>query len=137
MVNIPPSYSSRVVLTPVSRTVRMLLKNGYRHVYISRAFAKRHNFIPPDATPGYYGYSGLISIGQWPLTVGSTTTTHAVYLSEETHFDVILGRSFQEKRNVKTDASDLTMVICGDTGEKVDCEVVIIRDGKGEFVTVT
>lgn len=47
--------------------VRMLLKQGYRHVYISRAFAKRNGFIPDDATPGYYGYTGLISIGAFFL----------------------------------------------------------------------
>lgn len=40
--------------------VRMLLKNGYRHVYISRKFALRHGFIPVDAAPGHYGYSGLV-----------------------------------------------------------------------------
>ena len=40
--------------------VRMLLKSGYRHVYISRAFAKRHGFIPKDAQPGLYGYGGLV-----------------------------------------------------------------------------
>lgn len=117
--------------------VRMLLKNGYRHVYISRSFARRNGFIPQDAAPGYYGYTGLISIGEWPITLGSTTTRHAVYLSEETHFDVVLGRSFMERRGVKTDLIDLTSVHCMDTGEKVDCEVVIIRDGKGEYVTVT
>lgn len=137
----------------------MLLKNGYRHVYISRAFAKRNGFIPDDATPGNYGYTGLISIGtfsltflkypkpnaglhthplgEWPVTLGSTTTTHQVYLSEESHFDVVLGRSFMERRSVKTDGMDMTSVICMDTGEKIDCEVVIIRDGKGEYVTVT
>ena len=60
-----------------------------------------------------------------------------MYLSEETHFDVVLGRSFMERRGVKTDLIDLTSVHCMDTGEKVDCEVVIIRDGKGEYVTVT
>lgn len=38
----------------------MLLKSGYRHVYISRAFAKRHGFIPKDAQPGLYGYGGLV-----------------------------------------------------------------------------
>lgn len=42
------------------RPVRMLLKNGYRHVYISRKFALRHGFIPPDAAPGHYGYGGLV-----------------------------------------------------------------------------
>jgi hypothetical protein len=38
----------------------MLLKTGYRHVYISRKFAMRHNLIPQDAAPGHYGYSGLV-----------------------------------------------------------------------------
>jgi hypothetical protein len=115
----------------------MLLKSGYRHVYMSRAFAKKHKFIPDDATPGFYGYTGLISLGEWPITLGKTTTRHQVYLSEESHFDVVLGRSFMERRSVKTDLVDLTSVHCMDTGEKVDCEVVIIRDGKGEYVTVT
>lgn len=40
--------------------VRMLLKAGYRYVYISRKFAMRHGFIPQDAAPGHYGYSGLV-----------------------------------------------------------------------------
>ena len=40
--------------------VRMLLKNGYRHVYMSRKFAVRHGFVPKDASLGYYGYSGLV-----------------------------------------------------------------------------
>lgn len=118
----------------------------------------KHAFIPRDAAPGQYGYGGLVksvarplvyrayvtsrltdkfSIGQWPLTLGGTTTTHTVFLSEETHFDVILGRAFMEKRGVKTDPLDLTSVVCLDTGEKLDCEVVVIRDGKGEIVTVT
>lgn len=38
----------------------MLLKSGYRHVYISRKFAIRHGFIPADAAPGHYGYGGLV-----------------------------------------------------------------------------
>lgn len=40
--------------------VRMLLKAGYRHVYISRKFALRHGFVPKDAAPGHYGYGGLV-----------------------------------------------------------------------------
>lgn len=40
--------------------VRMLLKSGYRHVYISRKFAIQHGFIPADAAPGHYGYGGLV-----------------------------------------------------------------------------
>lgn len=117
--------------------VRMLLKKGYRHVYVSRAFAKRHGFIPRDAMPGLYGFNGLVHIGRWPITVGRTTTQHDVYLSEESHFDVVLGRAFMERRAVTTDLVDMTKVVCGDTGETVDCEVVVIRDGTGDIVTVT
>lgn len=47
-----------LVLTSLS--VRMLLKAGYRHVYISRQFAVKHGFIPADAAPGHYGYGGLV-----------------------------------------------------------------------------
>lgn len=117
--------------------VRMLLKNGYRHVYISRKFALKHGFIPADAAPGHYGYGGLVNIGNWPVTVGRTRTSHTVYLSEESHFDCILGRSFMEKRQVKTDPVDPTDVVCMDTGEKIDCELVILKDGRGQIVTVT
>lgn len=77
------------------------------------------------------------SIGQWPIAVGRKVTTLPVYLSEETHFDVVLGRSFMERRGVKIDPTDLTNVVCTDVDEKLDVEVVIIRDGKGEIVTVT
>jgi hypothetical protein len=121
---------------PVSN-VRMLLKIGYRHVYMSRAFARLHNFIPKDAAPGWYGYSGLVSIGTWPVKLGSKTTTHQVFLSEEAHFDVVLGRSFFDKRGIITDKMDPTSVTCSDVGEKIDCEVIVIRDGRGEVVTVT
>ena len=62
---------------------------------------------------------------------------HTVFLSEEAHFDVVLGRSFWEARQVKVDSLDPTDVVCGDTGEKIDCELVILKDGKGQIVTVT
>ncbi|PPQ91403.1 hypothetical protein CVT25_014291 [Psilocybe cyanescens] len=200
--------------------VRMLLKSGYRHVYISRKFAVKHGFIPPDAAPGSYGYGGLVNIGVWPITLipsssqpnqpaagyqrpdgftsslstrpknvysspslsvsplpshdklalpltnGKTRSirsvsvgrpqkqTHEddsaqaptngpkpvsiqVYLSEEPHFDVVLGRSFFEKRQIKTTSIDPTDVVCLDTGEKIECELVILKDGRGEIVTVT
>ncbi|PSR83066.1 hypothetical protein PHLCEN_2v5870 [Hermanssonia centrifuga] len=119
------------------QNVRMLLKNGYRHVYISRKFALKNGFIPADAAPGHYGYGGLVNLGSWPIKVGRTKTNHTVYLSEEPHFDVVLGRSFWEVRQVKTDPLDPTDVVCGDTGEKIDCELVILKDGKGQIVTVT
>ncbi|KAF7975819.1 hypothetical protein HWV62_8363 [Athelia sp. TMB] len=142
--------------------VRMLLKAGYRHVYISRKFALKHGFIPHDAAPGNYGYSGLVNIGTWPVTLqplgaaalgvvhdkhahaqaqkggpAAKATPVAVYLSEEPHFDVVLGRSFFEKRQIKTDPTDPTEVVCLDTGERVEVEVVVLKDGRGEIVIVT
>ncbi|KAF4615040.1 hypothetical protein D9613_002644 [Agrocybe pediades] len=202
------------------QNVRMLLKAGYRHVYISRKFAAKHGFIPPDAAPGNYGYGGLVNIGSWPITLtpsssqpgmlqvpsnsndhqnpstladqshahhsrraaspapshnllsppltngktrsisgsvhkskskhnntehanpnanghGPKTVTVDVYLSEEPHFDVVLGRSFIEKRQIKLTSIDPTDVVCLDTGEKIECELVILKDGRGEIVTVT
>ena len=84
-------------------------------------------------TPTFY----VISLGKWPITVGRTRTTHNVYLSEETHFDIILGRSFVERRQIKFDPVDPTDVVCQDTGEKIDCEIVILRDGRGQIVLVS
>lgn len=136
----------------ITSQVRMLLKSGYRHVYISRKFAKEHKFIPSDASPGWYGYGGLINIGIWPITLTPTqphgqhpSSSNAkgrpipmpVYLSEEAHFDVVLGRSFFEKRQIKMDPLDLTNVICLDSGEQLECELVVLKDGHGEIVTVT
>jgi len=156
--------------------VRMLLKSGYRHVYISRKFAMKHGFIPSDAAPGHYGYGGLVNIGTWPVTLqplgsdsldihhndhsnpnsqagnypgqgGSNdpnnkspipkSTPIPVYLSEEPHFDVVLGRSFFERRQIKTNPTDPTEVVCLDTGERVEVEVVVLKDGRGEIVIVT
>ncbi|KAJ7632888.1 hypothetical protein FB45DRAFT_1057901 [Roridomyces roridus] len=149
---------------PVSG-VRMLLKSGYRHVYISRKFAKEHGFIPADAAPGHYGYGGLVNIGTWPITLTPSTTPSShpnapppppkprtavaprtskrtandgqpkptlitVYLSEEPHFDVVLGRSFFERRQIQTNPIDPTDVVCLDTGEKLECELVILKDGR-------
>jgi hypothetical protein len=157
----------------------MLLKSGYRHVYISRKFAMKHGFIPADAAPGHYGYGGLVNIGTWPVTLqplGSSaldvqhgnghhvqgqrqdgaypgqghllgkgtsnkqepkSTPIPVYLSEEPHFDVVLGRSFFERRQIKTNPTDPTEVVCLDTGERVEVEVVVLKDGRGEIVIVT
>ncbi|PFH54133.1 hypothetical protein AMATHDRAFT_135551 [Amanita thiersii Skay4041] len=153
------------------KNVRMLLKSGYRHVYMSRKFALKHNFIPADAAPGYYGYGGLVNLGTWPITLtpstssASSSLSHShplsrpsslrtsgsgqngivrsqptmiqVYLSEEPHFDVVLGRSFFDRRQIRTNTVDPTDVVCLDTGEKIECELVILKDGRGEIVTVT
>lgn len=137
----------------------MLLKNGYRHVYISRKFALKHGFIPADAAPGHYGYGGLVNLGKWPITllpaatstplgpkVGASasekppkpkTISIPVYLSEEPHFDVVLGRSFFERRQIRTSSIDPTEVVCMDTGEKIECELVVLKDGRGEIMIVT
>lgn len=88
-------------------------------------------------TSKYSHFALCGSLGSWPIKVGRTKTMHTVYLSEEAHFDVVLGRSFWEARQVKTDALDPTDVVCADTGEKIDCELVILKDGKGQIVTVT
>jgi hypothetical protein len=123
----------------------MLLKEGHRHVYVSRKFALKHKIIPDDSGLGRHGYSGLVNIGSWPITLSPAANASAqpktvwvqVYLSEEPHFDVVLGRSFFERRQIRTNPIDPTDVVCLDTGEKVDCELVILKDGRGEFVTVT
>ncbi|KAG5645595.1 hypothetical protein DXG03_005733 [Asterophora parasitica] len=140
------------------QNVRMLLRSGYRHVYISRKFAIKHGFIPKDAAPGHYGYGGLVNIGTWPITLtpnpsfdahpdappqsqgkqaSKKPTLISVFLAEEPHFDVVLGRSFFEKRQIRISGTDPTDVVCLDTGEKVECELVILKDGRGEIVTVT
>lgn len=38
---------------------------------------------------------------------------------------------------VKINPLDPTDVKCLDTGETADCEVVILKDGRGQIVTVT
>ncbi len=50
---------------------------------------------------GSSGYVGLVNIGQMPIKVGSKTIKHPVMLSEEQHFDVVLGRQWMEKSGVK------------------------------------
>lgn len=75
-------------------------------------------------------------MGQIPITLGTKTTAHTVYLAEENQFDIVLGRSFMEARRVQTDPTDFSSVVCMDNGDKLDCKVVVIRDGRGDFVTV-
>lgn len=65
------------------------------------------------------------------------STPIPVYLSEEPHFDVVLGRSFFERRQIKTNPTDPTEVVCLDTGERIEVEVVVLKDGRGEIVIVT
>lgn len=94
----------------------------------------------PDAAPGWYGYGGLVNLGSWPIKVGSYTSSHTVMLSEEVHFPVVLGRSWMEKMGVKTDGLDETFVTLRPKGleeERVEVDLVVVRDGKGEVITVT
>lgn len=53
--------------------------------------------------------------------------------SSNTWCFVVLMGSMQ----VKTNPLDPTDVQCLDTRETVDCEVVILKDGRGQIVTVT
>lgn len=122
-------------LGPVSN-VPMMLKEGYRHVYVSRSFALDHGFIPRDTTPGTYGYNGITNLGKWPVQVGSKAVSCTVMLAEDSFFPVILGRSFMEKRGVRTDPIDMTSVVFMDNGERADVEVVVVRDEFGQPVSI-
>lgn len=105
--------------------VPMMLKSGYRHVYVSRSFALTHGFIPKDTTPGTYGFNGITNLGKWPVKVGSKSVACTVMLAEDSYFPVVLGRSFFEKRKIRTDPVDMTNVVFMDTGEHVDVEVCV------------
>ena len=54
----------QVLTGDIARLVEMLMKKGYRHVYMSRNFARRHNLVPPDLMPGLHGYGGLVKCVQ-------------------------------------------------------------------------
>ncbi len=122
-------------LGPV-QDVPMMLKSGYRHVYVSRSFALAHGFIPKDTTPGTYGFNGITNLGKWPVQVGSKAVPCTVMLAEDSYFPVILGRSFMEKRGVRTDPIDMTSVTFMDNGERADVEVVVVRDEHNEPVVI-
>jgi hypothetical protein len=51
---------------------------------------------------GARGYTGLKSIGLVPITVAGKTQKHMTMVSEEEHFDVVLGRAWVEKMNIKS-----------------------------------
>lgn len=117
--------------------VPMMLKEGYRHVYVSRSFALAHGFIPKDTAPGTYGYNGITNLGKWPVQVGSRAVPCTVMLCEDSYFPVVLGRTFMEKRGVRTDPVDQTSITFMDTGERADVEVVVVRDEHHEPVVIT
>lgn len=86
---------------------------------------------------GTYGYAGLVSLGQLPITVGSKTASHKVMLSEESNFDVVLGRAWAEKMGIKTDPADVTSVTYMENGEQIPVDIVVLKDANGEIITVT
>ncbi|KDN53356.1 hypothetical protein K437DRAFT_253048 [Tilletiaria anomala UBC 951] len=120
---------------PVS-DVPMMLKEGYRHVYVSRSFALAHGFIPKDTRPGSYGFNGITNLGKWPVQIGSKAVSCVIYLAEDSYFPVILGRSFQEKRGVKTDPIDPASIQFLDNNEYADVEIVVVRDEHGQPVVI-
>lgn len=117
--------------------VRMMMKSGHRACYMSRAFAQQHAFIPKDAAPGFYGFSGITNLGTWPIKVGKKTVEQQVMLVENSYFPVILGRSFMERRGVRTDPLDQTSVVFMDTGEVVPTDLVIVKDAAGEVIPIS
>ncbi|GAA5982403.1 hypothetical protein JCM11641_006972 [Rhodosporidiobolus odoratus] len=117
--------------------VRMMMKSGHRACYMSRAFAQEHNFIPKDAAPGFYGFSGITNLGVWPIKVGSKTVEQQVMLVENSYFPVILGRSFMERRGVRTDPLDQTSVVFMDTNESISTDLVIVKDKDGKVVPIS
>ncbi|GAA5956981.1 hypothetical protein JCM10213_001407 [Rhodosporidiobolus nylandii] len=119
------------------QNVRMMMKSGHRACYMSRAFAQEHNFIPKDAAPGFYGFSGITNLGVWPIKVGSKTVEQQVMLVENSYFPVILGRSFMERRGVRTDPLDQTSVVFMDTNEVIPTDLVIVKDAAGSVVPIS
>ncbi|GAA5998653.1 uncharacterized protein JCM10292_007132 [Rhodotorula paludigena] len=119
------------------QNVRMMMKSGHRACYMSRAFAQQHNFIPKDAAPGFYGFSGITNLGTWPIKVGSKTVEQQVMLVENSYFPVILGRSFMERRGVRTDPLDQTSVVFMDTNESVPTDLVVVKDANGVVVPIS
>ncbi|GAA5868567.1 hypothetical protein JCM8547_003189 [Rhodosporidiobolus lusitaniae] len=117
--------------------VRMMMKSGHRACYMSRAFAQQHNFIPQDAAPGFYGFSGITNLGTWPIKVGNKTVEQQVMLVENSYFPVILGRSFMERRGVRTDPLDQTSVVFMDTNEVIPTDLVIVKDANGGVVPIS
>ncbi|CAD6574821.1 MAG: hypothetical protein CYPHOPRED_005508 [Cyphobasidiales sp. Tagirdzhanova-0007] len=113
------------------------MKPGHRHCYMAREFALQHGFIPKDAAPGFYGFSGITNLGSWPIRVGGKTVELQVMLVENSYFPVILGRSFMEKRQVQTNPLDQTHVIFQDNSETVPCDIVVVKDANGNPIPIS
>jgi len=117
--------------------VRMMMKEGHRHCYMAREFALQHGFIPKDAAPGFYGFSGITNLGSWPIKIGEKVVELQVMLVENSYFPVILGRSFMEKRRIQTDPLDQTHIVFQDNGETVPCDIVVVKDANGVPIPIS
>ncbi|WWC67167.1 uncharacterized protein I206_101074 [Kwoniella pini CBS 10737] len=130
---------SRTVMGKINGipNIRMLLKSGYRHVYVSREFALKHKLVPKKSGMGSMGYTGLKVMSNVDITVGTRTASHPAYMSEENYFDVILGRSWLEKMAIKIDPLDPTALTYMDSGEAIPCDLVVLKDDNGNVITIT
>ena len=86
---------------------------------------------------GSAGYTGLKTLGNVPITVGSRTASHPALINEEQHFDVVLGRQWLEKMAVKIDNLDPTVLTYMDSGESIPVDIVVLKDEQGNIITVT
>lgn len=82
-------------------------------------------------------YFQLIKIGDFQIKVGRKAVKQPIYLSEldndfnkhNGQWDLILGRSFIEKRKIKFDQFDKSKIIFQDNeNEEFNCELVSIKD---------
>lgn len=71
------------------------------------------------------------------VQVGKKTVEQAVMLVENSYFPVILGRSFMERRGVRTDPLDQESVVFMDTGESIPIDMVIVRDAAGDPIPIS
>jgi hypothetical protein len=102
---------------------------------------------------GSKGYTGLKILGNISITVGSKTATHLAMISEEEHFDVVLGRVWLEKTGIKRvlfhsgsnsrilirriDAIDQTLLTYMENGEVIPCDIVVLKDDQGNKIFIT
>lgn len=100
---------------------------------------------------GSGGYTGLKVLGNISITVGSKTSTHLAMISEEEHFDVVLGRTWLEKTGIKwvpnkivtawlmdrVDSIDQTLLTYMDNGEVIPCDIVVLKDDQGNKILIT
>jgi len=86
---------------------------------------------------GGAGYTGLKVIGQVSITVAGKTQKHQAMVSEEEHFDVVLGRTWVERMNIKVDPIDATNLTYMDNGATIPCDIVVLKDDKGNKIHIT